>query len=39
MTVPVYELVGGTQVRGTALFEISDGKIRGLEVSSELLRA
>jgi hypothetical protein len=33
----VFELVGGTQVRGTATFEVVDGKISGFEVSSELL--
>ncbi len=38
VAVPVLELAGGTQIHGTATFDISDGKISRFEVSSELLR-
>jgi ketosteroid isomerase-like protein len=38
LEVPVIELVRGSQIRGTALFEVRDGKIAAFEVSSELLR-
>jgi hypothetical protein len=37
VTVPVFELMGGTRFRGTAMFEVGDGKIIGFEASSELL--
>jgi hypothetical protein len=36
--VPVIEMVGGAEVRGTATFEVRDDRITEFEVSSELLR-
>jgi SnoaL-like domain len=38
IAVPVLELVGSSEIRGTAIFEVSDDKITAFEVSSGLLR-
>jgi ketosteroid isomerase-like protein len=38
VAVPVIELVGGSEVEGTAVFNVRDGKITAFEVSSEPLR-
>jgi ketosteroid isomerase-like protein len=38
VSVPVIELVGGSEIEGTAMFEVRGGKIAAFEVSSELLR-
>jgi hypothetical protein len=38
VAVPVIELVGGTEVQGTAIFELRGGAITAFEISSELLR-
>jgi ketosteroid isomerase-like protein len=38
VAVPVIELVGGSEIDGTATFELQGGKITAFEVSSELLR-
>jgi hypothetical protein len=36
--VPVVEQVGGSEIVGTAIFEVQDGSITAFQVSSELLR-
>jgi hypothetical protein len=38
VAVPVIELVGGSEVEGTAIFELRGGAITAFEVTSELLR-
>jgi ketosteroid isomerase-like protein len=38
IAVPVLELVGSSEIRGTAIFEVTDDKIASFEVSSGLLR-
>jgi hypothetical protein len=36
---PVVELVGGSEIDGTATFEVRDGELTAFAVSSEMLRA
>jgi hypothetical protein len=38
VAVPVIELVGSSEIEGTAVFELRGGRITGFEVTSELLR-
>jgi hypothetical protein len=36
--MPVLVLVGSSEIRGTAIFEVRDDKIAAFELTSELLR-